>query len=66
MSDLADQLREAIENVIPDEEECLADEEACWKRHPIHETCRSHGRIVTIEADLDDLIDLLVRIVEGR
>ena len=58
----AELLKEAIRAACPDPDfDCLSDEEECFIHHPIHEAGRSGGVIVSVYADIDGLVEVMLK-----
>jgi len=53
---LADKIRAAC----PSEEECLKDEDACFKIHPVHPAEWHDGTIIMVYADVNGLVNLIL------
>lgn len=56
---------DAIRAACPADEECLADEEACFRAHPIHEFARRDGVLVSVYADVDEVARLALGAVRA-
>lgn len=52
-------IAKAIRDAAPTEEECLANEEECLKKHPIHPAGWTGETLVSIYADIDGLADII-------
>lgn len=62
-STLRDRIAEGIRGACPAEEDCQADEEACFETHPVHEAFSRDGVILHVRANVDGLTELVVGIV---
>jgi hypothetical protein len=53
-------LTDKIRAACPSDEECLEDEESCFKVHSVHMAGMTNGVIDLIYADVDGLVDVIL------
>lgn len=49
-------LARAIREACPTDDQCVADEEECFRAHPVHEAVSRDGVIESVYADIDGLV----------
>jgi hypothetical protein len=57
---LRDILATAIRNASSDPDECVEDEDACMRLHPIHNAGSTDNVGDTIYAEVDSLVDVII------
>lgn len=57
--EVAELLKRTIREACPAENQCLADEDECFRAHPIHEGASVDGVIQMVYADVDGLARIL-------
>lgn len=61
---IRNQIAQRLRDACPTEEECLDDEEECFKKHPIHDAGGTNDVIDSVYADIDAIVDVVMEVVE--
>jgi hypothetical protein len=61
MTELEKRIAQVIRDACPREEECLADEEACFAAHPVHPAGWIDGVIDVVYANVDMLASAIAQ-----